>query len=343
LYFAAFFIVFAGIVSLALLFVYGPPLTRLVPLAIGGALAALLALPLERAFAAAQPGRGERDLDEIALYSAVPSDYLRANAQSVVWRNRLRPPMQERSLFPGAGPAALAAIGVAPPFGALPLVYTAGLVLSFDGSLGLNGVTYPYLRQWVSLFRNIRSPARFGALVALTLSILAGFGAQRVLTWRRSATYQALVFAGLVGFVMADAWPELKLRPVWMDPPRVYAATKNLPRIVLAELPMPLDETLNTPYMYFSVWHWSPLVNGYSGYIPASYKQLRSDIARFPSDDAIDVLRRRGVTHVTINCGLGYPGCDELVDATQRAPRLRLSANTRWMGAPVQLYELLAP
>ena len=50
------------------------------------------------------------------------------------------------------------------------------------------------------------------------------------------------------------------------------------------------------------------MVNGYSGYVPASYKQLRSDIARFPNDEV-----------------------------------LRLSANTRWMGAPVQLYELLAP
>jgi hypothetical protein len=343
MYYAAFFVLYAVIITLALLLVHRPPLQRLVPLAIGGALAALLALPLERAFTAAQPSKGERDLDEIALYSAVPSDYLRANPYSVVWRHRLRPPMQERSLFPGAGPAALAALAIAPPTGALPIVYAAGLVLSFDGSLGLNGVSYPHLRQWLSVFRNLRSPARFGALVGLTLSILAGFGAQRALTWRRSATYQALVFVGLVAFVMTDAWPELTLRPVWPDPPRVYAATKYLPRVVLAELPMPKDETLNTAYMYFSVWHWRPMVNGYSGYVPASYTQLRSDIARFPSDEAIDALRRRGVTHVTINCGLGYPGCDELLDAMQRAPRLRLLANTRWIGAPVQLYELLAP
>jgi hypothetical protein len=343
MYYAAFFVVYAAIITLALLLVHRPPLKRLAPLAIGAALAALLALPLDRTYTAAQPRKGERDVDEIALYSAVPSDYLRANPQSVVWRNRLRPSMQERGLFPGAGPVALAAIGVAPPVGALPLVYAAGLVFSFDGSLGLNGVSYPHLRQWLSPFRNLRSPARFGALVGLTLSILAGFGAQRVLTWHRSGTYQTVVFASLVAFVMIDAWPELKLRPVWMDPPDVYAATKDLSGAVLAELPLPKDETLNTPYMYFSVWHWSPMVNGYSGYIPQSYIQLRSDIARFPDEEAIDALRRRGVTHVTINCGLGFPGCDELLDAMRRAPRLRMAANTRWMGAPVQMYELLAP
>jgi hypothetical protein len=343
MYYAAFFVVYAAIITFALLLVHRPPLKRLAPLAIGAALAALLALPLDRTYTAAQPRKGERDVDEIALYSAVPSDYLRANPQSVVWRNRFPPSRQERGLFPGAGPVALAAIGVAPPLGALPLVYTAGLVFSFDGSLGLNGVFYPHLRKWLSPFRNLRSPARFGALVGLTLSILAGFGTQRVLTWRRSGTYQTVVFAGLVAFVMIDAWPELKLRPVWMDPPEVYAATKDLSGVVLAELPLPKDETLNTPYMYFSAWHWSPMVNGYSGYIPQSYIQLRSDIARFPDAEAIDVLLRRGVTHVTINCGLGFPGCDELLDAMQRAPRLRVSANTRWMGAPVQMYELLAP
>jgi len=260
-----------------------------------------------------------------------------------MWRNRLRPPQAERSLFPGAAPGALAAVGIAPPFGAVPLVYAAGLALSFDGSLGLNGVSFPYLRRWLSPFRNLRSPARFGALVGLTLSILSGFGARRVLTWRRSVIYQGVVFAGLVAIVMIDAWPALKLRPLWKELPPIYAAIAHLPRPVLAELPMPADETLNTPYMYFSLSHWAPMVNGYSGYIPASYKQLRSDMAGFPNDDGIDALRRRGVTHVTINCGLEFPGCDELLATTKAARRLRLIANATWLGQPVQLYELLPP
>ena len=85
------------------------------------------------------------------------------------------------------------------------------------------------------------------------------------------------------------------------------------------------------------------MVNGYSGFIPNSYKELRSDMARFPSDDAVAALRRRGVTYVTLNCGLGYPGCDELMNEMKRARRLRLSADVIWMGRPVQLYEILAP
>ena len=287
--------------------------------------------------------KGKRRIDEIALYSAVPSDYVRANRYSVLWRNRLRPPLAERTLFPGAAPLALAAIGAAPPFGALSVVYTAGLLVSFDGSLGLNGVSYPFYYRWLNPFRSLRAPARFGALVGLTLSILTGFGVRRALQWRSSPAYQALVFGGLVAFVMVDAWPALPLKPVWKEPPHVYDAMKHLHNVVLAELPMPQDETLNSRYMYFSLWHWSPMVNGYSGFIPDSYKQVRSDIGRFPDDEGVDALRRRGVTYVTVNCGLDYPGCDDLMDAMKHAPRLRLSANAVWMGHPVQLYEILAP
>ena len=41
-------------------------------------------------------------------------------------------------------------------------------------------------------------------------------------------------------------------------------------------------------------------------------------------DEAIAALRARGVNYVTINCGLAYPGCDELVDRARASPSLRL-------------------
>src|SRR5436190_23236056 len=85
------------------------------------------------------------------------------------------------------------------------------------------------------------------------------------------------------------------------------------------------------------------MVNGYSGFAPDSYKRLRSDISKFPADEGVEALRRRGVTHVTVNCGLGYPGCYDLMSAMSHARRLRLTMNTVWMGQPVQLYEVLAP
>ena len=80
------------------------------------------------------------------------------------------------------------------------LIYTAGLLTAFDGSLGLHGVAYPFYYDLIPPFRGLRSPARFAALVGMTLAILAGFGARRALRWRPWGVYQHAVFAGLVAF-----------------------------------------------------------------------------------------------------------------------------------------------
>jgi hypothetical protein len=85
------------------------------------------------------------------------------------------------------------------------------------------------------------------------------------------------------------------------------------------------------------------MVNGYSGFIPRSYAELRAEIATLPSAEAVRALRSRGVTHVTVNCGLDYPGCSELLDEMRSSPSLRLVADTQWLGHPVQLYEVAGP
>jgi hypothetical protein len=95
--------------------------------------------------------------------------------------------------------------------------------------------------------------------------------------------------------------------------------------------------------MYFSLWHWTPMVNGYSGFFPPSYQALAPQLMAFPRGDTVGALRRRGVTHVTVNCGLGYPGCVETARLMALSKDLRLIADTLWQGEPVQLYELSAP
>ena len=265
------------------------------------------------------------------------------NRYNVVWRTVLHRPAPERTLFPGAAPFTLAVAGMVPPLGAVPLIYTAGLLLSYDGSLGLNGVSYPFFYRWLSPFRGLRVPARFGALVALTLAILAGFGARRALAWGSSRGYQHAAFSALVVFVMVDAWPALTVRPVWKEPPSIYEVLKYTPNVVIAETPLLEDETANIPFMYFSMWHWTRMVNGYSGFIPNSYAEFRKQMVFFPDSMSIAALRSRGVKYVSVNCGLIYPGCPELMDAMRHDTRLRLAADTQWNGHTVQLYEVLPP
>jgi DNA helicase IV len=88
------------------------------------------------------------------------------------------------------------------------------------------------------------------------------------------------------------------------------------------------------------VWHFLPMVNGYSGHIPESYMALAPDLLEFPRADSAAALRRRGVTHVTVNCGLQSADCDETMNVLRQAPDLKLIMETSWEGEPVRLIEL---
>jgi hypothetical protein len=342
-----FFLVFAAVIGAALLVLQRPRIRPLVlPLAAAALLAGLLAVPVVRAFLAAEPIKGERSLDEIQFYSATPVDYIRANPRSVLWRSRLEPWMPEKALFPGAAPLALGIIGLAPPFGGLPLVYTAGLVTAVDGSFGLNGVLYPHLYRWLAPFRGLRSPARFGALVGLSLAILSGFGARRLLRRCRTVRGEHAVFALLVAAVLVDAWPTLTLDPVWTGPPPIYGALENRSDVVLAEFPVRADPAFNAVFMYFSLWHWQPMINGYSGFIPRQYVEASPVLQEFPLGRSIVLLQQQGVTHVTVNCGLRWVGiedCETILTRVRNTPELTLVRMQEWEGARVALYELAPP
>jgi hypothetical protein len=341
MYFAVFFAVYVAAVGAGLLMAHRQSVRPLVMPGVAAAVvAALLAVPIVRPFVAAQPVKGEREGFEIQLYSATPIDYLRPNTRSAVWSGHLPSALPERALFPGLVPLGLAAAGLVPPLGGVRLAYVGGLLIALDGSFGLNGVLYPLLRSSFVPFRGIRVPARFSALVGLTLAILAGFGVRRILGERRSRWGGRAVLAALTVAVVIDAWPALSLVPVWSGPPPIYDQLKGRRDVVLAEFPLKSNAPENLPFMYFSLWHWTPMVNGYSGFIPESYDRLALDLAEFPRGDWVARLRRMGVTHVSLNCGLWDATCEDVLTGIRASRELRLVSDMRWQGRPVQLYEL---
>src|SRR5207237_10772932 len=128
-------------------------------------------------------------------------------------------------------------VGTAHQFGSMSFSDAAVLLLSFDGSLGLDGVAYPYYYQLLFPFRGLRSPARFAALVGMTLAILAGFGTQRLLRRRPSSRYQRAAFAALIAVVLIDAWPTLALRAGWKETPPSHEAPRYAPNAILVAPP----------------------------------------------------------------------------------------------------------
>jgi hypothetical protein len=72
--------------------------------------------------------------------------------------------------------------------------------------------------------------------------------------------------------------------------------------------------------MYYSTLHWKPLANGYSGYTPDSYQELRDRLSRLPDGAGFDLLRRLGITHLVVHlAGPAASGIREQLPAWEAA------------------------
>jgi hypothetical protein len=178
--------------------------------------------------------------------------------------------------------------------------------------LGVPGL-YSLLYAHVPGFDGLRAPERYAAVVVLFLSLLAGIGVARLRRVRFGTGAAALVLGGFllecvcVPLPLNRTWDSDGLRrppaPGRVPEPAVYAVVRTLPPdAVLLELPV--GEILwETRAMFYSTRHWRALVNGYSGYFPRGYIDVRAafrNALRDP-DEAWRVLRVSGATHVIVH------------------------------------------
>ena len=314
-------------------------------LAAGSLLAAVLIVPMALPYLDAREHVGERPESEIRFYSATPQNYLAAHRQNVPFGRRTwHLGGQERELFMGFVVPLLALVGLWPPLSAARIAFALGLVLAFDVSLGFNGMLHPWLHEYVLPYRGLRVPARMAIVVGLALAILAGYGAARILGLMRGRLTRAAVSAVLVLAVWAEYRSVPLLKTVWARPSPIYDALPAPPASVLLELPLlEPDISLEPIYMYFSTFHWNALANGYSGFSPPSYPELRERIKTFPDQESIAELRRRGVTHVVVHGALfSSPETHERIVARMNScTDLEFVTEVQWQHRGTRLYRLV--
>jgi hypothetical protein len=174
-----------------------------------------------------------------------------------------------------------------------------GVLLSF----GPNLPGYAFLHEHLPPLQAIRAVVRFGYLGIFAVAVLAGFGLSDLR--RRWATRAWLPAA--TGLIVVLAALEPLAAPLFFrasDPvPAIYALPGSDPRAVVAELPLPSPRAVfaNGAYMLNSTRHWRPMLNGYSGFVPGSYREHAAQLAAFPDAAAIEALRQAGVTHVFVH------------------------------------------
>ncbi len=318
------------------------PLRPLAALAAGAVLAAVIVAPVAGAYVRNRAMLGERDLGVVRAYSADLRDYLTPNDRSLVYGAWSAGGEAERHLFPRLTPLVLAAVALWPPLSATRVAYALVAAVAVNGSLGLNGPLYPFLYEHLPPIRGLRVPARFSVLAGVALIVLAGFGVARLT--RRWPRARYVVVPALLALVVVEALPRLTLVRVWSTPPGVYDALRGEPNVVLAEYPMSSEELgpwFDARYVYFSVFHWHRMVNGYSGFFPASYAELVSRQREFPDERAVSYLKNRGVTHVTVHGAYCSPEqYAEIAADLDRRPDVELVSAVWWEGAESRLYRL---
>jgi hypothetical protein len=340
MYFAMYFAVYLLVVGPVLWVGHRCPRRPLLVLAAGVALAGTLIAPVAIQYRANESMIGARDPGTVAFYSAEGRDYLKPHFQGLTYRRWAGGGRSERRLFPDVTPVVLTAVALWPPLSVTRVGYAVALAMSVEGSLGLNGWLFPWLRDHVPGYSGLRVPARFALLATMTLAILSGFAMQRLIRrWPTRAL--ALTVAVLVVFLL-EALPAIDLRPVWREPPGIYAALPDNSDVVLAEFPVSTNIPSRFPdtrFEYFSTFHWHKTVNGDSGFRPPSYAEFLEVARAFPFGDSVEYLRLRGVTHITMNGAFANPErYKNTVGVLDARSDLELVAALPWEGSEARLY-----
>ncbi len=292
----------------SLLMHIGKPWTTMrrsaVPLAAGAVLAVALVGIYARPYLLARDRVGERPVAEVLTFAARPADYL-VTLPTNWFYGRWQPRGEmERRLFPGALPFLLAVVVllVRRPSRVVIMYILLG-VFAFEASLGLGGYSYSFLYQHLSPFRGLRAPARLGIFVVFALAVLAGFGYSALVAALR-VRHRLAVLALLLTGVLGEYFTTVPLATYPNERPPVYKLLARQPPGVVAEFPVPrLDGMpgLDPMFAYLSIFHWKPLINGYSGFYPPSYVQRLQNLRRFPEPFSLRVLRRADVRYVVIH------------------------------------------
>jgi hypothetical protein len=245
---------------------------------------------------------------------------------------RLYTPPNSQMLFPGFVSSFLVVVGSLAgakclPAGGSPrlqrlfrLMLIMAVILSLGPFLVILGRTtsfpLPYLLFYylVPGFHAMRVPARFALMGALAASVLAALGFLKTSAFLQSRwglrppwTYRLqalLALFWMILFMLELGFKPLPLEriPSGQDVPQVYRwlATKPLNGPIV-ELPLGESFWEALKYMYFSTYHWLPLVNGSSRFYPPTYTQLSAEITDLPSRESAELLSSIGVKAVIVH------------------------------------------
>jgi hypothetical protein len=355
-YTSGYFVVFATVmIAVVLLVRIADCIRRILPVAgmfaLSAVTAGILAIPLlipYRRVAVEQ--HMVRPLAEASMYSATFTGYLAASGRvhfSTWSAGFFANPVD--TFFPGgiAVLLSLAALWYALRRGQdrsrVAMIFAIGLT-GFVLSLGPATPLYAWLYAIFPPMQGLRAAARFGNLFLLGIALLAGVGLANMRRAHQGRRWMTGVAVAAVVLVNLEALRAPFAYRRWPGIPDIYKRLADEPgKVVLAEMPFypPHAVFENAEYVLNSTAHWRPLMNGYSGYTPTSYREVAWLLWYFPDPRAFPPMTKNGVTHVMFHPHRWGHEAPKALETIARRPDLELMAVDQKTGLRLYRYHPL--
>ena len=300
----------------------------------GAGLVALGLLPLALPYLHANRSMGfERTVQETQALSARMQDYAVAPEKNLLygnvtrrWQSPTSPYPREQILFPGMLTTVLAAIGLLYgwkhtrnfacdnariTFGSLLLI---AFIFSLGPFISVFGKTvslpYSWLFHTLPGFKSMRVPARFGLIVAFSLSALASIGVMELYkNFLPGKNIQKLIrplITGLFGaIILLESYTPFSTLSFYNGKVETLSGVYQWLRsqaepLRIVELPIcePKD---NFEAMYYSTFHWKTMLNGRSAFIPNGIRRAFAELRSFPSQRSISLLKSVAIEYVVLH------------------------------------------
>jgi hypothetical protein len=282
-------------------------------LAVAMVTAAVIVAPVFLAFSSARAASGASlrpwAPDDARIYSANAAAYLASPAAAHDWWLPALDRWQQRTdvLFPGVILLVLAVAGAsatrsAPGPRRIVFTYLALAGACVWASFGPDGGLYLLMHELIPGMSLLRAPARLGIVAVFALAVVSGFAVSAFSHRRRWLPVVLVVAVACELGVKTEAWgwPSWPLNRVPAVSP-AYDRLARLPRGVLVEFPFPYVTSNfhnHAPAMFWSTYHWQPLVNGYSDIIPPDFSEIALPINYFPDPASFAIMKERHVRYV---------------------------------------------
>lgn len=189
------------------------------------------------------------------------------------------------------------------------VLYSIIGLLSFLFTFGSKG-PYVLLYKFVPGFDGLRVASRFHIFVMFALAVLAAFGIKTLFSSFHLKKRIKYLLASLFMIIILIEYLSIPI------PLKSVAVKENIPEVYkwfsqqknefpIIELPLPGPEErvslVECPRLYYSTYHWKKLVNGYSGYFPPLYDELKRRWQRHSFGENINDLIDLGVKYIILH------------------------------------------